>query len=62
MKKTEVAQKLGISRAYVTMLMKGERKPSKKLQRRINKLTRECSLPDTLLGNGVQVRGGDPPD
>ena len=62
MKQVELAQRLGVSRAYITMLVKGQRTPSKRLQKRISKLTRECSLPDTLLGNGVQVRGGDPPD
>jgi len=61
MKQIELAQRLGVSRAYISMLAKGERKPSKKLQRKIQKLTRECSLPDTLLGNGVQVVGGSNP-
>ncbi|MBA7502830.1 hypothetical protein ES706_01427 [subsurface metagenome] len=61
MKQIELAQRLGISRAYISMLAKGERKPSKKLQRKIQKLTRECSLADTLLGNGVQVVGGSNP-
>jgi len=61
MKQVELANRLGVSRAYITMLIKGERKPSKKLQRRINKLTKECSLPDTLLGNGVQVVAGSNP-
>jgi len=61
MKQIELAQRLGVSRAYISMLAKGERKPSKKLQRKIQKLTRECSLADTLLGNGVQVVGGSNP-
>ena len=61
MKQIELAQRLGVSRAYITMLIKGERKPSRKLQKRISKLTKECSLPDTLLGNGVQVVGGSNP-
>jgi len=61
MRQIELAQRLGVSRAYISMLAKGERKPSKKLQRKIQKLTRECSLPDTSLGNGVQVVGGSNP-
>ena len=32
MKKADIARELGISRAYVTMLVKSERQPSKKLR------------------------------
>jgi transcriptional regulator with XRE-family HTH domain len=44
MKYAEIARQLGISRAYVTMLAKGERQPSRGLQRRIEKLTGKRSL------------------
>ena len=44
MKKAEIARELGVSRAYITMLAKGERKPSKRLQQKINRLTGKCSL------------------
>ena len=47
MKNAEIARQLGISRAYVTMLAKGERQPSRTLQRRIEKLTGKSSLIDT---------------
>ena len=61
MTKAEIARQLGISRAYVTMLAKGERQPSKRLQRRIEKLTRQGSLPDMPIVNGVQVVAGSNP-
>ena len=61
MKQAELAKRLGVSRAYITMLLKGERKPSKKLQRGIQKLTNDCSLTAMFLGNGVQVVGGSNP-
>ena len=48
MSKAEVARQLGISRAYVTMLTKGERQPSKKLLKKIEMLTGKSSLPDTF--------------
>ena len=55
MRQVELARQLGVSRAYITMLIKGQRQPSKKLLRKIEKLTGKCSLPAILLGNGVQV-------
>ena len=48
MTKAEIARQLGISRAYVTMLTKGERQPSKRLQKRIQKLTGKSSLSDSF--------------
>jgi len=48
MNKADIARELGISRSYVTMLAKGERRPSKRLQRKFEKLTMECSLTDTI--------------
>jgi DNA-binding XRE family transcriptional regulator len=62
MKQVELARRLGVSKACITMLIKVQRQPSKKLQKKINKLTKECSLPDILSGlNGVQVVGGSNP-
>ncbi len=37
----DIARELGVSRSYITMLTKGERQPSKKLQRRIIKLKQQ---------------------
>ncbi len=48
MRQAEIARQLGVSRAYVTMLVKGERQPSKRLSNRIKKLTGKSSLPDTF--------------
>ena len=55
MTKVELARQLGVSKAYVTMLVNGERQPCKRLQRRIVKLTKQGSLPDTFFRNGVPV-------
>jgi len=48
MTKADLARQLGISRSYVTMLAKGERQPSKKLKRKIERLTGNSSLSDIL--------------
>ena len=48
--KSEIARQLGISRSYVTMLTKGERLPSKRLQRKIEKFTGTSSLLDMFDG------------
>jgi len=61
MKQIDLARELGVTRSYITMLKQGKRQLSKKLQRKLVKLTKECSLPDTFLGNGVQVVGGSNP-
>ena len=61
MNKAELARQLGVSRAYVTMLAKGKRQPSKRLSNRIKKLTGKSSLSDTILMNGVQVVVGSNP-
>ena len=45
MKQVELARELGVSRSYISMLAKGKRQPSKKLQKKIQKLTSYCSLP-----------------
>jgi len=58
---SDLASQLGVTRSYITMLKQGKRQPSKKLQRKLAKLTKGCSLPDTFLGNGVQVVGGSNP-
>ena len=61
MSKAELARQLGISRAYVTMLVKGERQPSKKLLKKIEMLTGKCSLPDTNFGVWDHEVGGSNP-
>jgi transcriptional regulator with XRE-family HTH domain len=61
MKKADIARELGISRSYVTMLSKGERQPSVRLQKKIQKLTRECSLPDTISQVWDHEVGGSNP-
>ena len=61
MTKAEIARQLRISRAYVTMIINGERQPSRKLKTRIEKLTRQGSLSDTFFANGVQVVAGSNP-
>jgi transcriptional regulator with XRE-family HTH domain len=44
MNKAELARQLGISRAYATMLANGDRQPSKRLHKKIEKLTGKSSL------------------
>jgi len=61
MTRAEIARRLGISKAYVTLLMKGLRQPSRKLQRKIDKLVRRGLLSDMFLEHGVQVVGGSNP-
>ena len=61
MNKAEIARELGVSRAYVTMLSKGERQPSKKLQKKISLLTGKCSLSGSNeLFYTQEVRGSSP--
>ena len=57
--KAEFAKKLSISPAYMTMLCSGQRNPSKKLQKKVNKmgLTNEFEcltfnqvVPSSILG------------
>ncbi len=45
MNKSEIARELGVTRSYITMLAKGDRQPSKSLQKKIKMLTGKCSLP-----------------
>jgi len=56
--KAELARKLKVSPAYITMMSQGKRIPSKKLQRKINRLGLTNSLKNL---NGVQVVGGSNP-
>jgi transcriptional regulator with XRE-family HTH domain len=56
--KAELARRLKVSRAYVTMLCNGKRNLSKKLQKKVNKLGLTNSLKNL---NGVQVAGGSNP-
>jgi transcriptional regulator with XRE-family HTH domain len=61
MKQADVARELGISRAYVTMLKNGERRPSKRLQRKIEKLTANRSLSSiNLMVWDHEVGGSNP--
>ena len=56
--KAELARKLKVTPAYITMISQNKRMPSKKLQRKINKLGLTNSLNNL---NGVQVVGGSNP-
>jgi len=56
--KAAIAKRLNVSPAYITMISQGKRKPSKKLQRKINRLHLTNSLNNL---NGVQVVGGSNP-
>jgi transcriptional regulator with XRE-family HTH domain len=56
--KAELARKLKVSPAYITMISQGKRTPSKKLQRKINRLGLTNSLNNL---NGVQVVVGSNP-
>jgi len=61
MTKAELARELGVSRSYITMIEQGKRQPGKKLRKRINKLTKECSLPATIPVSYTQeVTGSNP--
>ncbi len=61
MNKSEIARRLDVSKSYITMLEQGIRTPSKKMQRKINKLLTEGSLQNTFLTHGVQVVVGSNP-
>ncbi len=56
--KAELARKLKVSPAYITMLCSGKRNLSKKLQRKVNKLGLTNSLKNL---NEVQVAVGSNP-
>ena len=56
MKQVELANRLGISRAYMSMLINGKRTPSKQLTKKLQKLTGEANIL-----NGVQVVAGSNP-
>jgi transcriptional regulator with XRE-family HTH domain len=55
-RQVDMARQLGVSRAYISMLVSGKRKPSKQLTKKLQKLTGEANF-----GNGVQVVGGSNP-
>ncbi|MHA2068505.1 MAG: tyrosine-type recombinase/integrase [Candidatus Thorarchaeota archaeon] len=56
--RVELARKLKVSPAYITMISQGKRTPSKRLQGKINRLGLTNSLKNL---NGVQVVGGSNP-
>ena len=58
MKQVEIAKTLGVSKAYVTMLMNGKRKPSKQI---VNKLKLMDVNISKLITNGVQEVAGSSP-
>jgi DNA-binding XRE family transcriptional regulator len=61
MTRAEMARQLGVSRSYITMIEQGKRTPSKRLQKKLGKSTRECSLPHTIPAAYTQeVRGSSP--
>ena len=60
MNKAELARELGVSRAYITMLEQGKRKPSRKLTRKLNKLT--IPLPDSYPKSCSSANSDTPPN
>ncbi len=58
MTKAEIARKLKVSPAYVTMLYSGQRNLSKRLQKKVNKLGLTNEFKNTTLNQ--QVRGSIP--
>jgi transcriptional regulator with XRE-family HTH domain len=38
MKQTDLAQRLGVSKAYISMILSGKKKPSKRIAAELNKL------------------------
>jgi len=58
MNQSELARVLGVSRAYVTMLINGKRKPSKTI---VNKLKLMDVNISKLIPNGVQEVAGSSP-
>ncbi len=56
MRQIELAKQLGISKAYVSMLVSGKRMPGRQLTKRLQKLTGKANFL-----NGVQVVGGSNP-
>jgi transcriptional regulator with XRE-family HTH domain len=56
--KAQLARELGVSRAYITMIANGKRKPSQKFVNKINRLNVNTSY---LNLNGVQVVAGSNP-
>ncbi len=58
LRKAELARKLKVSPAYITMLCSGQRNLSKKLQKKVNKLGLTNSFKNMTLNQ--QVRGSSP--
>jgi len=56
--KAELARKLKVSPAYITLISQGKRTPSRKLQRKVNRLGLTNAFKNL---NGVQVVGGSNP-
>jgi len=61
MTRAEIARQLGVSRSYITMIEQGKRTPSKRLQKKLGKSTRECSLPHTIPAAYTQEARGSSP-
>jgi hypothetical protein len=61
MNNAEIARQLGISRSFVTLLIKGERQASRKLKRKIDKLTGNSLLSDMVTRIWDHEVGGSNP-
>jgi len=57
----EIARQLGVSRSYITMIEQGKTTPCKRLQKKLGKSTRECSLPHTIPAAYTQEARGSSP-
>ena len=51
MKQNELANELGVSKAYISMVMTGKKKPGKRLQAMLDTIANEVNQTET--GNGI---------
>jgi transcriptional regulator with XRE-family HTH domain len=58
MNKSEIARRLGVSKSYITMIAKGERKLSSKLAHKVHKLGLDFEINNHIHIQGV--RGSNP--
>jgi transcriptional regulator with XRE-family HTH domain len=61
MTRAEIARQLGVSRSYITMIEQGKRTPSKRLQKKLGKSTRQWSLPHRIPAAYTQEVTGSSP-
>ena len=54
MKQVELAQRLGVSKAYISMVLSGKKKPSKQIATRLKRMSIEVnSQVNFEAGNGI---------